>query len=526
MSHRSTYFMMLLLVVAGALAFRLPRLADRPMHADESVQAEIFRRLWQRGDYTYNPDEFHGPTLPYATLPVVWLTQPGSFAETNEATCRIVPALFAAAAILLIWLLADALGKPASLVAAVLLAISTAMVFYSRYYIHETLLVFFTLAAIGAGWRYLQSGRWAWCLAAGGCVGLMQATKETAVLTYLAMGAAIPLAWVWGVLIRNKGGRDVSRLPWRRLAVGAAVAAMVAVLVAVTLLTSFFTNLQGAVDGVLAYRPWLSRAGGASPHVHPWHYYLRILAWWRVGDGPVWSEGLILVLAAVGFAASLFPRGRLLGDANVPFVRWLGFTTLLLMAGYSAIPYKTPWCLLGMLLGMILLAGVGAVALVRAVPTRPLKGLLILVLLGAAAQSGRQSYRASYELADDPRNPYVYAHTLADVERLACDVEQIAESSPDGRHVPVRVIWQDAYYWPLPWYLRRMEDVEFRTELRDEDLSAPMVIASPEFDAALEAKYGEDRAMPGYYAIRPQVFGGLWVRRDLWEAHLRRTGRL
>ena len=32
---------------------------------------------------------------------------------------------------------------------------------------------------------------------------------------------------------------------------------------------------------------------------------------------------------------------------------------------YSAIPYKTPWCLLGFLHGMILLAGVGAVVLVR-----------------------------------------------------------------------------------------------------------------------------------------------------------------
>jgi uncharacterized protein (TIGR03663 family) len=192
------FVLLLLLVAAGALAFRLTRLGDRPMHADEAVQAKIFRGLWQEGRYRYNPDEFHGPTMIYATLPSAWMGGATTFAETTQRTYRIVPAIFGAGLILLVWLLRDAMGKPAVVCAAVLAAVSPAMVFYSRCYIHETLLVFFTMAAIGTGWRYARSGRLAWCLASGACVGLMQATKETAVLTYLAASIAMGLTWLWG----------------------------------------------------------------------------------------------------------------------------------------------------------------------------------------------------------------------------------------------------------------------------------------------------------------------------------------
>ena len=61
-----------LLSAAIAIAYRTIDLGRRPMHADESVQAAIFRGLWLEGRYAYDPDEFHGPTMPYATLPSAW----------------------------------------------------------------------------------------------------------------------------------------------------------------------------------------------------------------------------------------------------------------------------------------------------------------------------------------------------------------------------------------------------------------------------------------------------------------------
>ena len=67
--------------------------------------------------------------------------------------------------------------------AAIFLAVSPAMVFYSRYFIHEMLLVFFTLLTLAAGWRYAKKRSVFLVRADGRGLGLMFATKETFVLT-------------------------------------------------------------------------------------------------------------------------------------------------------------------------------------------------------------------------------------------------------------------------------------------------------------------------------------------------------
>ena len=52
----------LLVAVGLALALRCPRLAQRPMHNDEGVNAMKFGELWEHGDYKYDPNEHHGHT--------------------------------------------------------------------------------------------------------------------------------------------------------------------------------------------------------------------------------------------------------------------------------------------------------------------------------------------------------------------------------------------------------------------------------------------------------------------------------
>jgi predicted membrane-bound mannosyltransferase len=342
------------------------------------------------------------------------------------------------------------------------------------------------------------------------------------------MAIALALTALWNRILPAASSNEGVRVRWWHLAAGLAAA----VLVTVVLLSSFFTNPRGPVDGVLTYLPWISRAGGESPHVHPWYFYLRMLVYWRFGDGLWWSEGLIVALAGAGFVVSLLPaRYNLLPGASVPFARWAGFYALMLTAVYSAIPYKTPWCLLGFLHAMIIVAGVGAVALVRVVPTVFLKALMILILLAATGHLAWQSHSAVYNLATDPRcpeahhHPYVYAHTLPDAKRLHQDVEQLALAAPEGHRMPIAVVWQDAYYWPLPWYLRRFDHVGYWTDIPDAPM-APVVLSSPEFDAALTEKLADAYLMTGYYGLRPNVLAQLWVREDVWEAHLRRLGRL
>src|ERR1051325_6400672 len=93
----------LLLAFAGALAFRVPRLGTRPFHNDEGVNALKATELWQQGRYRYDPDEYHGPALHYATLPFLWLSSARAPEDLDDGTLRLAPVAFGAALILLLF---------------------------------------------------------------------------------------------------------------------------------------------------------------------------------------------------------------------------------------------------------------------------------------------------------------------------------------------------------------------------------------------------------------------------------------
>ena len=151
------FTVLLLLLTAGALLLRLPDLGNRPFHGDEAVHAVKFSELWQKGVYRYDANEFHGPTIYYAALPSVWLHGRHGFASTQEADYRLPIVVFGAALLLLFLPLADGMGRQSALWSALFAALSPAFVFYSRYYIQEMLLAFFTLGMIACGWRYARS---------------------------------------------------------------------------------------------------------------------------------------------------------------------------------------------------------------------------------------------------------------------------------------------------------------------------------------------------------------------------------
>ena len=515
--------MLLIAVTAGALALRLPQLGRRPVHADEANQAAKAGHLHDAGEYKYDPRQHHGPTLYYLTLPSLWLGRAGSFAQSAELDYRIVPAVFGAALVLLLFLVADGIGRPAAIGAGVLTALSPAMVFYSRFYIQEMLLVFFTFGVIAAGWRYVRTRSLGWALLAGAFVGLMHATKETCVIAYAAMLIALTVTTLWRRRTNSEPGLRNSDLGTQNSELRTRnsellLAALVAVAVSALFFSSFLTNASGPLDSVRAYATYARRAGGDGLHVHPWHYYLGMLVFARYGPGPWWSEGLIVLLALAGAVAAFAGKG--LGKTSVPLVRFLAVYTLAATLIYSIIPYKTPWCLLGFLHGMILLAGVGAVALVRMLPGRRAKVIASALLVAAACHLGWQAHRAGFRFASDPRNPYVYAHTSADLVNLAKRVEKLAAVHEDGGEMLVRVIASPHDTWPLPWYLRRLGRAGYWHKPPD-DVDAPVVIVSAEHRAAVERKL-RGRYQPMHYGLRPGVLLTVYVDADLWNGFLNR----
>ena len=478
------------------------------MHGDEAVHAVKFGELLDRGVYRYDPFEFHGPTLYYFTLPSVWLSGARNFAQTREPAYRFVPAVFGVGLVLLLWLVINGLGGAEAAWAGALTAVSPAMVFYSRYYIQETLLVFFTFAVIAAGWRYARGKSLGWALAAGAGVGLMHATKETCVIAWVSMLGGLALGSAWSRWRDGAAWDFRSALSWRHVAAAAAVA----VLVSGLFFSSFLSNPKGALDSILAYVNYFRRSGGAGLHDHPWHFYLQMLIFARYGPGPWWSEGLIVLLAAAGLVAALRRNG--VPRSSASFARFLVFYTVLMTILYSAIPYKTPWCMLSFLHGMILLAGIGAAAILRRLPGRRLKIAAGALLAAGVAHLAAQAWRANFVYYADTRNPYVYAHPVNDVVRLAQRVEDIARVDPQGRAMLVRVITPD--YWPLPWLLRRFSRVGYWPEIPEEP-DAPVIITSPDLQPALDKRLRGAYHVE-YFGLRPEVLLLAYVRTDLWGA--------
>lgn len=493
---------------------RLPDLGNRPMHGDEAVHAEKFRDLWEHHQYRYDPNEFHGPTLYYAAIPAVWLSGHHSYGALSERDLRVATAVAGGLMVLLLLPLGGVIGRRSAFVAAVLLALSPAFVFYSRYFIQEILLALFTLATIVCGSQYARHRSTAWAVGGGICAGLMLATKETAPLAIFAGIAATALVGFWSARIHAP--TDVWRMLNPRHVL---VAAVVCVAVAWVALSGLFSHPAAPLDYVRSFTPWLNRAGGTELHRQPWHYYLSLLTWTHRAAGPVWSEALILGLALVGFVVALLPRGPQAAAARPGFARFVAFYTLILTALYAAIPYKTPWCALSFLTGMILLAGIGVSAVFHLIRLLPLRIVAAAALIVGIVQLGQQARATSFVYEADNRNPYVYAQPVPDVIGVGKRVEELARTAPQHNNMTVYVIWPDSYYWPLPWYLRRLPNVGYFNSI-PADANAPVVLAHPQFDEALTAKLQQTHLMTGYYGIRPSVFVEVWVRMDVWQAYL------
>jgi uncharacterized protein (TIGR03663 family) len=506
------------IALAAGLTLRLVRLDVRPMHHDEANQAIKFGALLERGEYAYDAHEHHGPTLYYLTLPAAWLRGQPTLASLDEWTLRATPAVFGAATILLLPLLLPAsIGRTTVAAAALLTALSPAMVFYSRMYIQESMFACFTLAFAIAVGRAMTAGGWRWPVLAGIAAGLAAATKETAVIVLTASLTGCALAW-WSLGATRSSVAAADARRGRAAIVSVAVGAGIASL----FYSSFFVHPGAVLEPVRATATYFQRGLDAAGHAHPWQYYLRLLTWSSSG-GLVWTEALVLVLAAVGAvtAWASFDASR---PEAVFWRRYLASTAVLVLAIFSAIPYKTPWNLLPFYGLTIVAAGIGVSALVRATASRPAHVLLAGAVAIAAAHLGWQAWRASVVYAADPRNPYVYAQTVPDAVRMAARIRDLAALHRDRERMPVTVIAPPDEQWPLPWYLRTMTRVGYWTDAKDApDLTAPVIVSSSGHAEMLDAALG-DRYVSEFFGLRPDVLLTLYAERGLWDRFLSRAG--
>ncbi len=523
---RAVFGCLVAAALALALAFRLAALDLRPVHHDEANQAVKFGTLLETGEYRYDRNDHHGPTLYYLTLPSAWIRGQTSLASLDERTLRLVPAAFGAGLILLLPLLAGGLGRPAAAASALLAALSPALTYYSRFYIQESLFVFFAVGFVITLGRYLQRPGAGWAISAGIAAGLAYATKETSVIVLPAVVAAAALARIWTGPARSTaprspafgiGGATRQDTPAAGPAARAghlALGCLSALLVALVLYSSFFRHPSGFLESIRALSTYAERGVGAGPHARGWDYYLRLVSYSASG-GVVWTEGLVLALALVGLIAAASRR------TSGFWPRYVGLYSLITAVAFSIVRYKTPWNLLPFYAGFVLLAGYGAAALIDAVRWRAARVLVVCVLVAAACHLGLENWRANFRYPADPRNPYVYAQTTPDFLRLVQRVTDLAAIHSDRTNMLVKVIAGPYEQWPLPWYLRRMTRVGYWSRAAEAGAldDAPVIVASQENAGELDAALG-DRYVAEFYGLRPEVILSVYIERTLFEKFL------
>lgn len=482
------WLLLVLLAVGLGWLYRSTELAKRPMHTDEAILGMKTLEVCKTNHFQYDPKDYHGPLLHFSTRwlgrLLHWKTD-----EIDESRLRFVTALYGIALLLIPLLLADALGRGASAIAALLTAVSPMMVFYSRYYIMETPFVFFGGLFIASLWRWAQSKNVLWLLLAGISLGAMHAAKETFVLNVAAMTAGYLVAKIFaGSFVQRPPGYSFAKrnqgavLPWLLVPLMAAVTS-------VAFYSNFYHDWQGVKDSIFTYENYLHRSGGAG-HAKPWMYYLSLL-FWQKNALHVWSEALIGGLALVGALSVLVDGER--PPHQRAFQMFLSVYAFGLLAIYCVIPYKTPWSVLSVDHAFALLAGVGSASLLRLMP-----GVVLKTALGTMLTIGIYNLCDQTALATDYRyqearysasdlNPYVYSHTSTKVPQLAQHIHALAALHPLGKDIPVQVIDVENG-WPLPWYLRDLRHVGYQSKLPPNLREAAVIVV----DQDMAAQAAED----------------------------------
>jgi uncharacterized protein (TIGR03663 family) len=527
----------LALIVLAALWLRTHELGRRPMHADEANQAVKAGELLECGEYSFDPLDHHGPTLYFAALPFAWARGEFTLADLSETSVRLVPAFFGTASVILLALLASGMnpegenrGEPdeeeiigdrapppwPALAAAAFMALSPPAVYYSRYFVQETLLVAFTLATFVCAQQWWRTRLVRWAVAVGAGAGLMQATKATAPLFLFAALLAVAVSLRFrdgGSLGRSEaiGGGERPSRPHSWLAAGG-IALASALFVAGLFYSSFGTNPSGLVDAVRTYTHALARFGGDAPptgHEKPWWYFLQLFGWQRNG-GLTWHQLALSVLALAGFAVALARVGRgifVLRKSDPPesgnqpglTIRrstlpiWAATYTVVIIAAFSSLAYKTPWHAVHFVPGLALL---GACALGAVCSLNTGKYVAIAFALAVMGSLYQQTARAAFLRPADARNPYAYVHSSADVLKFRALAVAALAQAPDR---PIRIISEE--YWPLPWYLRGLPNVGYWSEV-PEDCDGALVIASQENAEAVQARL-RDNYRTSFLGLRP-----------------------
>lgn len=463
------------LVAYGAIILlgfllRIWNVGDRAMHHDESLHAYYAWRFFIGQGYTYDP-LMHGP-LQFEVVPVFYL-----LFGVGEFSARLLAVLLGTVLIALPYFLRHHLTRPGALFAAVMLAISPSLVYYSRFIRDDIYLACFALILFICIVRYLESHRVRFLYTAAAAMALAVASMEAAYLLFFTFGTFLIFQ---AVRERLSGRTGPVTAAFKATSLDAWLTAIsIFVVLTVLLYSSFFTNPYGIWDpryaltspnrkdilgGLLYWKAQHSIQRGGQP----WFYYLLVL--------PLYEQ--LAVLFGLASAAYAIVRRSLFQT----FLLWWAVGSLLL---YSWAGEKMPWLSIHITLPLILLAGsfLGRIVLSRRFIPLAISGVIggLLVVLEV-----HSTFALNYQDGANPTEMLIYVQTSQDVPNVANEISQLSHQHFGGTSMPIGLDSNDVGGWPFVWYLRDFPNVteatSFSGPVCGTQYCPVLLMLGPEFD--------------------------------------------
>ena len=148
-AKRALYVALYVVLAVAAAAMRFWDLGVRAFHHDESLHAFYSWNLYAGEGFIHNP-MMHGPFQMEATAGLFFL-----FGD-SDYTARLLYAIAGTALVLMPLLFRSRLGDWGALFTSTMLALSPAMLYFSRFARNDILMAVWALGIVIAMWRYLD----------------------------------------------------------------------------------------------------------------------------------------------------------------------------------------------------------------------------------------------------------------------------------------------------------------------------------------------------------------------------------
>jgi uncharacterized protein (TIGR03663 family) len=549
-------------IMAVATLLRVYNLTVKPLHHDEGVNGFFLTRLVREGIYQYDPANYHGPSIYYVARAVTFVLGLNTFA------IRLVTVTFGIATILLALCLRRYIGSIGALTAAALIAISPGAVYLSRYFIHESLVVFFTFGLIVAVLKYYDSAereeenrtaglvaliagvvlvvsslvavykpqtfrgallfiilgaivvvqslwkydgkRSIYLLLAAISAGMLFASKETALVSVIVLGIALTTTAVYFRFRQDLTGGSKKK----RRAVGGderwlptAIEKLGGIShIGIAVLVSFAVFV---FINVLFYSSFFTNTKGVADSLQ------TFMIWAKTGKQehvhPIYQHAYWLILMeAPVVMLGLIGAFLAVMFAKNRFALFAAQWAFGLLAAYSIVPYKTPWLALNFIVPLAVIGGYGVNELYSWGREKE-QWFVYLMVVGLLAISAYQTIRLNFYHYDDEKFVYVYGHTYREFLPMVDEINRIAQQTGLREEIGIAVLSPD--YWPLPWYLNDYKRIGYFGKVAPTNSELIIINTTQEIDLAstIQGRYRRVNSYP----LRPGVMLVLYARNDL-----------